>query len=172
MINYGVDPRNRAVLNPFISQAASSTVLHDYTKEPPSATPSDRLVVFGSKLNQPPAPVSRSNEPVSDWGDDEAMKLLDGIDKFKDDWDLVAQHVGTRTKEQCIAYFLQWPIEDKFLQPNIDISAQLNEDGTPKIEHPLPFADASNPIMATVAFLASTVNPVVASAAAKAALRK
>ena len=35
---------------------------------------------------------------------------------------------------------------------------------------PVPFSKAGNPIMSTVAFLASVVDPRVASAAAKAAL--
>ena len=35
---------------------------------------------------------------------------------------------------------------------------------------PLPFSQSGNPVMSTVAFLASTVDPRVASSAAKAAL--
>ena len=37
---------------------------------------------------------------------------------------------------------------------------------------PVPFSQAGNPIMSTVAFLASVVDPRVASAAAKAAIGK
>jgi SWI/SNF related-matrix-associated actin-dependent regulator of chromatin subfamily C len=42
----------------------------------------------------------------------------------------------------------------------------------PLAYQPLPFSQAGNPVMSTVAFLASTVDPRVASAAAKAALGK
>lgn len=50
------------------------------------------------------------------------------------------------------------------------VPVAVNEDGTPKLDQPLPFADATNPVMAMVAFLASVVDPSVAAAAAQAAL--
>ena len=39
-------------------------------------------------------------------------------------------------------------------------------------EGPVPFSKSGNPVMTTVAFLASVVNPRVASAAAKAAIEE
>ena len=35
---------------------------------------------------------------------------------FKDDWNKVAEHVGTRTQDECILHFLRLPIEDPFLE--------------------------------------------------------
>ncbi len=42
----------------------------------------------------------------------------------------------------------------------------------PLAHQPLPFSQAGNPLMSTVAFLASAVDPRVAGAAAKAAIGK
>ena len=35
---------------------------------------------------------------------------------FKDDWNKVAEHVGTRTQDECILHFLRLPIEDPYLE--------------------------------------------------------
>jgi len=103
----------------------------------------------------------------SDWTDEETMKLIEAIDQYKDNWDMVSQRVGTKTREQCITQLLQLPIEDRFLHPSVEITPSTEAN---KLDQPLPFADAANPVMALVAFLASTVNPQVAAAAAKSAL--
>ena len=47
-----------------------------------------------------------------------------------------------------------------------------SNNGTKLIEEPIPFSKAGNPIMSTVAFLSSVVNPQVAAAAAKAAIEQ
>lgn len=86
-----------------------------------------------------------------------------GMEMFKDDWNKVAEHVGTRTQDECILHFLRLPIEDPYLE-----DMKLG----PLSFQPVPFSQQGNPIMATVAFLASVVDPRVASAAAKAALGK
>ena len=43
---------------------------------------------------------------------------------FKDDWNKVAEHVGTRTQDECILHFLRLPIEDPYLE-----DVQLGEFG-------------------------------------------
>lgn len=35
---------------------------------------------------------------------------------FKDDWNKVAEHVSSRTQDECILHFLRLPIEDPFLE--------------------------------------------------------
>jgi SWI/SNF related-matrix-associated actin-dependent regulator of chromatin subfamily C len=85
---------------------------------------------------------------------------------FKDDWNRVAEHVGSRTQDECILHFLRLPIEDPYLEDGG--SGHLG----PLVYQPVPFSQHGNPIMSTVAFLASVVDPRVASAAAKAALGK
>jgi SWI/SNF related-matrix-associated actin-dependent regulator of chromatin subfamily C len=97
-----------------------------------------------------------------EWTDDEILKLLEGVDRFDDDWLLISEHVGTRSKEQCITKFLQLPINDEFL------TAQLSK----KELQDLPFGTTPNPVMTTIAFLAGHVNPGVGAAAAKTALKE
>lgn len=84
---------------------------------------------------------------------------------FKDDWNKVSEHVGSRTQDECILHFLRLPIEDPYLEST---EASLG----PLAYQPIPFSQSGNPVMSTVAFLASVVDPRVASAAAKAALGK
>jgi len=82
---------------------------------------------------------------------------------YKDDWNKVSEHVGSRTQDECILHFLRLPIEDPYLE---DSEASLG----PLAYQPIPFSQSGNPVMSTVAFLASVVDPRVASAAAKSAL--
>lgn len=57
--------------------------------------------------NKPaPAPVS---VPSLAWTDSETLLLLEGVLKHGDDWDLIAQHVRTRNKTECIARLIQLP---------------------------------------------------------------
>lgn len=99
-----------------------------------------------------------------EWEESETLALLEGIEMYKDDWNKVCEHVGSRTQDECILHFLRLPIEDPYLERN-----QLN-DFSPPLNQPIPFSKSGNPIMSTVAFLASVVDPRVAAAATKAAL--
>ena len=102
-----------------------------------------------------------------EWSDQELLLLLEGLELYRDDWNKVCEHVGTRTQDECILKFLQLPIEDPYLDPN---SAQFNASLGPLAYQPIPFSQSGNPVMSTVAFLASMVDPRIASAAAKAAI--
>ncbi|KAJ1982582.1 SWI/SNF and RSC complex subunit Ssr2 [Dimargaris xerosporica] len=100
------------------------------------------------------------------WTDEETLLLLEGIEMYDNDWFRIADHVGTRTREQCIAQFLQLPIEDPYLESSM---AQL---GPLQYQQNIPFSQANNPVMSVVAFLAANVNPGVAAAAAQSALKE
>ncbi|CAF1930819.1 unnamed protein product [Rotaria magnacalcarata] len=100
---------------------------------------------------------------AKDWSDQEILLLLEGLEMYKDDWNKVCEHVGTRTQDECILKFLQLPIEDPYLEGN---GSSLG----PLAYQPVPFSQSGNPVMSTVAFLASIVDPRVSSAAVKAAL--
>lgn len=89
--------------------------------------------------------------------------VTQGLDMHRDDWNKVAAHVGSRTQDECILHFLRLPIEDPYRE---DISQSTG----PLAYQPLPFSQQGNPVMSTVAFLASVVDPRVAAAAARAAL--
>ncbi|KAJ3280223.1 hypothetical protein HK104_000821 [Borealophlyctis nickersoniae] len=100
-----------------------------------------------------------------DWSDQETLLLLEALEMFDEDWVKVAEHVGTRTRDQCILKFLQMPIEDPYL------GREANALG-PLQYHRVPFTAADNPVLSLTAFLASVVPPDVAAAAAKGAVQK
>ena len=101
-----------------------------------------------------------------EWTEQETLLLLEGLEMYKDDWNKVCEHVGSRTQDECILHFLRLPIEDPYLE---DVSAGGGALG-PLAYQPIPFSKSGNPIMSTVAFLASVVDPRVAAAAAKASM--
>lgn len=118
------------------------------------------------------------------WSEAEVLLLLEGLEKYGDNWNQVADHVGTKNNDQCVLQFLRMPLEDSFLEDQIGNWAPGDEgvedgdglqDATASGEHKfarplLPFYDTANPVMAQVAFLAASVDPEVAAAAAQAAL--
>ncbi|KAI1722862.1 SWIRM domain-containing protein [Ditylenchus destructor] len=104
--------------------------------------------------------------PGRDWTPQETLLLLEALEMYKDDWNQVADHVATRTQDECILHFIQLPIQDPYLE---EMDGSGNVLG-PLAYQPVPFSQSGNPVMSTVAFLASVVDPRIASAAAKAAL--
>ncbi|XP_029006065.1 SWI/SNF complex subunit SMARCC2 isoform X1 [Betta splendens] len=102
---------------------------------------------------------------MREWTEQETLLLLEGLEMYKDDWNKVSEHVGSRTQDECILHFLRLPIEDPYLE---DSAPSMG----PLAYQPVPFSQAGNPVMSTVAFLASVVDPRVASAAAKSALEE
>ncbi|RKP12985.1 SWIRM domain-containing protein, partial [Piptocephalis cylindrospora] len=117
---------------------------------------------------QGPPPTSSAGavsdeEEIKPWAEAETLRLLEGIEMFDEDWNKVAAHVGTRSREACVLHFLRIPIEEPYLGAS---EAELG----PLQYARMPFSQADNPVLSVVAFLASVVNPGVASAAAKAAL--
>ncbi|KAI5173140.1 SWI/SNF related-matrix-associated actin-dependent regulator of chromatin subfamily C [Nematocida sp. LUAm3] len=93
------------------------------------------------------------------WTQEEEMLLLEGIEMYKDNWKAVAMYVKTKTVEQCVLHFLKMGIQDSLVEM----------EAISYMEEKIPFNYTLNPVMTTVAFLASVVHPGVASAAAKAA---
>jgi len=98
------------------------------------------------------------------WNDGETLLLLEGLELFDEDWSSIANHVGTRTREQCVLKFLQLEIEDKYIDAEMgtDNGANLAYLGGGRV----PFSQAENPVMSVVGFLAGAVDPSVAAAAA------
>merc|ERR1739846_153103 len=111
------------------------------------------------------AALKRASAAVAsrDWTQQETLLLLEALEMYKDDWNKVCEHVGSRTQDECILHFLRLPIEDPYLE---------KADGAlgPLAFQPIPFSNSGNPVMSTVAFLASIVDPRIASAATKSAM--
>jgi len=99
------------------------------------------------------------------WSDTEILRLLEALERYDESWEEIAEHVGTRTKEECVVKFLQFEIEDKYL----DAEPSHKSNGIallgPQAGH-LPFSQADNPVMSVIGFLAGLTQPSVTAAAA------
>ncbi|KAK5933847.1 hypothetical protein CgunFtcFv8_014296 [Champsocephalus gunnari] len=190
LINYQVDSESRPTpMGPpptshfhVLADTPSSLVpLQPKTSQTPAT---QQIISFPDKVKEKPADLqnfglrtdmySKKTGPVKskstassmrEWSEQETLLLLEGLEMFKDDWNKVSEHVGSRTQDECILHFLRLPIEDPYLEEN---SSSLG----PLAFQPVPFSQAGNPVMSSVAFLASVVDPRVASAAAKSALEE
>ncbi|PQM33128.1 hypothetical protein Pyn_16459 [Prunus yedoensis var. nudiflora] len=115
------------------------------------------------------------------------------MEMYNENWNEIADHVGTKSKAQCILHFLRLPVEDGLLEnievPGVPMSSNSSDrDGRGGFhsnsngdtagccpqdadsESRFPFANSGNPVMSLVAFLASSVGPRVAASCAHAAL--
>ncbi|KAL2014508.1 hypothetical protein VTN00DRAFT_2033 [Thermoascus crustaceus] len=105
-----------------------------------------------------------TNIPDKDapWSDSELVLLLEGLENFDDNWQQIADHVGTRTREECVMKFLQLEIEDKYLEdlPGTTDSTMRALNGRE------PVSQLDNPVLSVVSFLAQMAEPAVAAAAA------
>ncbi|KAM8914326.1 SWI/SNF complex subunit SMARCC2 [Spinachia spinachia] len=190
LINYQVDSESRPTpMGPpptshfhVLADTPSSLVpLQPKTSQTPAT---QQIMSFPDKVKEKPADLqnfglrtdmyskracsAKSKNTASsmrEWTEQETLLLLEGLEMYKDDWNKVSEHVGSRTQDECILHFLRLPIEDPYLEDN---SSSLG----PLSYQPVPFSQAGNPVMSTVAFLASVVDPRVASAAAKSALEE
>ncbi|KAF7722166.1 hypothetical protein EC973_003644 [Apophysomyces ossiformis] len=88
------------------------------------------------------------------WTEEEDALLSQGLEMYKDDWNKIVDHIGSRTHEECILHFLSLPTRD----PSVD--KEISKLGL------LQSKSSENPIMSAVAFLAATVRPKVAATAA------
>ncbi|CAH8357262.1 unnamed protein product [Eruca vesicaria subsp. sativa] len=122
------------------------------------------------------------------WSDQETLLLLEAVELYNENWVQIADHVGSKSKAQCILHFLRLPVEDGLLD-NVELpgvtdpanptngydhretdsngaslpGSSEQDSGT---EINLPFVKSPNPVMALVAFLASSVGPRVAASCA------
>lgn len=126
------------------------------------------------------------------WTDQETLLLLEAMELYNESWNEIAEHVGTKSKAQCILHFIRLPIDDAPLE-NIEVQSTISTNLRKKddfershsnsngnfagsslqdldSDNRLPFANSGNPVMALVAFLASAVGPRVAAACAHASL--
>ncbi|KAL2895275.1 SWI/SNF complex subunit SWI3B [Bienertia sinuspersici] len=122
------------------------------------------------------------SEPAkSDWTEKETLHLLEGIMHYRDDWKRVAEHVGGRTEKECVARFIKLPFWEQFAEPadmgeeesmsgKDQVDAESGTEPPAKRMRLTPLADASNPIMAQVAFLSALAGVEVSEAAARAAV--
>eukprot|EP01119_Soliformovum_irregulare_P024068 TRINITY_DN8554_c0_g1_i1.p1 TRINITY_DN8554_c0_g1~~TRINITY_DN8554_c0_g1_i1.p1 ORF type:complete len:650 (-),score=233.10 TRINITY_DN8554_c0_g1_i1:250-2199(-) len=104
------------------------------------------------------------------WTDEETLLLLEALERYGEDWDAVADHVHTKSREDCIVQFLRLPIEDPYLEDGFTYNYPMKRNQVKPPRENFPFSTAENPIMSMVTFLASVVSPTVAAVAAQSAL--
>ncbi|ETS05117.1 SWIRM-domain-containing protein [Trichoderma reesei RUT C-30] len=100
------------------------------------------------------------------WTDAEILRLLEGLERFDDDWGEIAEHVGTRTREECVLQFLQLDIEEKYLDSEAPTNNPTGLSMLGSQHGHLPFSQVDNPVMSVVGFLASLADPASTAAAA------
>ncbi|KAL4974263.1 hypothetical protein BDW66DRAFT_140403 [Aspergillus desertorum] len=100
---------------------------------------------------------SRIPDREAPWSDSELLLLLEGLENFDENWEQIANHVGTRTREECVMKFLQLEIEDQYLEGGPEVRAGPGRE---------PVSHVENPVLSVVAFLAQMAEPSVAAAAA------
>lgn len=45
------------------------------------------------------------------WTDQETLLLLEAVELYNENWVQIADHVGSKSKAQCILHFLRLPVE-------------------------------------------------------------
>ncbi|GAA6006259.1 uncharacterized protein JCM10292_000039 [Rhodotorula paludigena] len=115
------------------------------------------------RLDADPLALDREGDGAGGWTDLETLRLLEGIEMHDDAWDKVADHVGSRSREQCIARFLQLPIEDGYLA---ELPAGNPGAGVLDGLARTPLSKTDNPVLSVVAFLAGAVDRATAARAA------
>ncbi|KAL6708045.1 SWI/SNF and RSC complex subunit Ssr2 [Coniothyrium glycines] len=122
-----------------------------------------------AKISNPEA--SAAAETEEKWTEEETLLLLEGLEEFDDDWNRVADHVQTKTREQCVMKFLQLEIEDKYIEADLPDSqsaapsAKFLRDLEYLSEGRVPIHHADNPILSVVSFLAGLAPANVTEAA-------
>ncbi|XP_038566494.1 SWI/SNF complex subunit SMARCC1 isoform X1 [Micropterus salmoides] len=187
LVNYQVDADSRPLpMGPpptphFTVLADTPSGLMPLNHRPPPIPPPQQMPNFADKgkdksidlqnfglrtdLYNKKNPKVKAVNSTREWTEQETLLLLEALEMFKDDWNKVSEHIGSRTQDECILHFLRLPIEDPYMEST---EASLG----PLAYQPIPFSQSGNPVMSTVAFLASVVDPRVASAAARAALEE
>ena len=130
---------------------------------PSSTTAADYTKLENDKYNS----IGDSDAP---WSDSELLLLLEGLEMFDDNWESVADHVGSRTREECVLKFLQLEIEDKYLEEAPAASGTAGGVGASDLAYlsggRLPFSQYDNPVMSVMSFLAGLADPATTAKAA------
>jgi SWI/SNF related-matrix-associated actin-dependent regulator of chromatin subfamily C len=111
-----------------------------------------------AKISNPEHPSASESEEK--WSEEEVLLLLEGLEEFDDDWNRVADHVQTKTREQCVMKFLQLEIEDKYIEADMPSSepaapsTKFLRDLEYLSEGRMPIHHTDNPVLSVVSFLA------------------
>ena len=76
------------------------------------------------------------------WSDQETLLLLEALEVFNDNWNEIADHVGTKSKAQCMLHFLRLPVEDDLLE-NIQVPGSKSLDSGEGRDNETSYLDAN-----------------------------
>lgn len=115
-----------------------------------------------------------------DWTEKQILLLLEAVAHYGDNWKKVSEHVG-RSEKECVERFIKLPFGEQYIGPPDSVDPEENfHNGSDQLDNEFPpskkmrltpFDDASNPILAQVAFLSTLVGVEVAEKAASAAVK-
>lgn len=67
------------------------------------------------------------------WTDQETLLLLEAIELYNENWNEITEHVGSKSKAQCIIHFLRLSVEDGLLEnvdvPGVSLSSNASHGG-------------------------------------------
>lgn len=115
---------------------------------------SEKLLENTNKDDYTKLTTTQEEQEEKVWTEQEELLLLEGLEMFPSDWDEIAQHVSSRTRDECILHYLKLPTAD----PRID--EEIKNLGLLRFNQK---DNVSNPVMSVVAFLAANVKPQVAA---------
>lgn len=115
----------------------------------------------GEAQSQEDEPPKKKQKTGTNWTNKDLGKLILGVEKFHNDWYMIADFVGNKSPQECIIKFLQIPIEDDF------INTDKNELGLLRYASNFPISPVENPVISNLAFLTQIVDVEVAKAASK-----
>lgn len=109
--------------------------------------------------------VQENTRNIEEWTDQETLLLLKAIETYPDNWETIAEQVGTKTKEQCILHFIRLPIEDHHVDAYSKGKHLYDNNNNNSDSH-----SSTNPIISLIELLTNSVDPKAASVAYKAVI--
>lgn len=83
------------------------------------------------------------------WTDQETLLLLEAMELYNENWNDIAEHVGSKTKAQCILHFLRLPVEDGLLE-NIEVSrVNASSNLSNGVDHKSPYSTSNGNVAGT-----------------------
>ncbi|KAF8404069.1 hypothetical protein HHK36_008946 [Tetracentron sinense] len=77
------------------------------------------------------------------WTDQETLLLLDVLEIYNDNWNDTVEHVGTKSKAQCILHFIRLPMEDGLLE-NMEVPSKfISSIASNKDDHGIPYSNSN-----------------------------
>ena len=74
------------------------------------------------------------------WSDQETLLLLEGMQLYSENWNKIAEHVGSKSKAQCILHFVRLPLDGAPLD-SIDVPSTSGSSNLSNHERSEPISN-------------------------------